>query len=293
MHAFPTVAPIKNPVRIPLPADMGDTLSAGGQLYTADADGVVTLPRDVADALGAHLLQPDAAPVMEDVAALAALIKAIDQQIAASLGEYRQLETAEARACDRLGVAADPGPDVGELTARHKRTLGDFILGLTKRADVDAVEAQRQKAAARATEQARARELAALGVADLRARREPIQKQIAELEERRGVLRKKAIRASAEQAGIELRAAAVEFAARFAAVQAFALILRDDSLRPYSGGIELPAFPQLKAFEDCHGPLLILTPEPAAVRAGRAHEFVDLAAARAEVQQRLAAQGIN
>jgi hypothetical protein len=291
MNAFTTPPAIKDPVRIPLPANMGDNITAGGQTYTADAEGFLTLPRDVAEELAPQLVQPEA--VSLDIAALAHAIEVIDEELATLRRDYSALEAAELLAGERLGVAEQTGPTVEEISAKHRRTLGDYILGLVKRTDVEAVEKQRQQAAAKASEQAKANELAALGREDLRERKKPIEARARELEERRAALRQRGIRAGVEEAGDKLRAAAVAFGNAFAQVQAYALLLRDDkALRPAYGNLELPVFPQLHAFADCGGPMLMLTFEPGTLRAGSAHELIDLGAARSAVQARLAAQGI-
>jgi hypothetical protein len=291
MNAYPTAPAIKDPVRIPLPANMGSAIVSEGITYTADAAGILTLPRAVAEELAPQLLQPEAVP--QDIAALVDAIKSIDEELATLRRDHAALEVAESLAGERLGVAAEPGPSVQELTAKHRRTLGDYILGLVKRADVEAVEKQRQQAAAKASEQAKANELAAMGREELRARKQPIEQRARELEERRTALRNRAIRADAEHAGADLRAAAIAFGDAFARVHAYALLLRDDkSLRPAYGNIELPAFPQLQAFADCGGSMLALTFEPGTFRAGSAHELIDLGAARSAVQQHLAQKGI-
>lgn len=293
MNAYPTTPSIVDPVRIPLPAGQGSSVAIEGVTYTADGDGLLTVPRAVATALAPHLLQPAGATPVVDISEIAARIKLIDGELGTLQQEHAGLEAAARMAGERLGVTGDPGPDVGELTARHKRSLGDLLLGLVKRVDVDAIEAERKKAATRAAEQSKARELAALGAAELNERKQPIEARARELEDARGALIKRAVLASAQQAAIEARAAAIEYGKRLAVVNAHAALLRDPKVLQQLPAVwEVPSVPQLAAFADAPGFVLRLSCDEHAVRRGQAQEHIDFTAAREEVQQRLAAHGI-
>jgi len=294
-------------VRVQMPSGMGSTVSARGLTFEADPDGVLTLPRDIADELQNHLSAP--APRSQagitDASADLQKIADIDARLAEIQIEKATYEAAVQRA-EQMGASATGAEtDVTDLQVKHKRSVVDMLLGLAKRADVDAIEAQRKKAVARAAEEATTRQLAALGMEELREQHIfPLDREAAELRKQRARCVARAIRASAEAAGHELRTAMRDFVRQFGVVQAHGELLlsiekgvplhETQAFGKFVGNCfrDLPAFAQLAAFADCGGGALDVALNPAMARAIGAQELVDVAVIEQQLRARFAEQGL-
>jgi uncharacterized small protein (DUF1192 family) len=278
-------------VRVTLPPSMGRTVSLRGRTFEADAEGVLSLPADLARELQDHIPTQVEAPVSA-LPELAARIKGLQAEIATEQKKRGELETAVGIAGERLG-AADAAPSVEDVSQKQRRTVADYVLGLVKRADVDAIEAEARKAQRQRDDQARARELAALAITELHARIRVHDEKIAQLSGELSELTNRAIRVHSDERAVALRALAREYLTLFGQVQWCAQLLAKtpQAFAPWPDStIDLPVLAQA----DCApGAPLRATLNHLTMRAGGAHEFIDLAEARAAVQQQLAAAGIN
>ena len=249
-------------VRIQLPSDMGNSITAGGFTFEADEAGIIEVPADLQAAIAAHL--PKATTSVRE----AENVKAIEQLIAENSETRATLEAARAQAYKLAGTQGTAAVELKELQAKKRTLVGDFFLGLRKRAEVEAGDVQRDKAAAKALEEQQARELGAMGVDALNERIVPLDQELAALRTRRSLAVRRTIRASAERAAQAYRAAAVEMATKFNVLAAHGALL-DGLERPgssradveggqcsfgtFDGGAigPFPAFPHLAEFADC------------------------------------------
>lgn len=295
-------------VRVQIPSGIGSTISARGLTFEADADGMLTVPRDIADELQSHLTVP-AAPrsqVGTDAGAEFQKIAEIDARLAEIHAKKATYEEAVQRAEQQMGASATGSEaETAELQVQHRRTVAEMFLGLAKRADVDAIEKQRKAAAARAAEEATTRQLAALGVDELREQYiYPLDREAAELRTRRARCVARVIRSSAEASGHQLRTVMRDFARQFGVVMAHGeLLLSIEKGRPlnetqafgtFVGNIvrDLPAFSGLAAFSDCGGGALDIALNAAMQKATGAQELVDVAAIQQQLRSRFAEQGL-
>lgn len=275
MNAQPFLAPSRNPflhppvvgplVRVVLPLGMGTTFSARGVAYECDEDRSVLVPEDVAVEIRSHFPPTPAAALQQsDAPALRAEIRAIDLEVVEKRAALSTLEQAAKRA-QELAAGSGAADDTQELQEARQRTVTDWILGLASRKAVDEVEAKRAAAAARAVKDQRAREVAALGQAGVRARMVPLEQEIQRLGQRRSLAVRRLIRLGAEQAAVEMRRQINAMGRCYAVVNAHALLLEelergiaDGDERLSFGSLvgnavahELPAWSPLRAFADC------------------------------------------
>jgi hypothetical protein len=283
-------APAQPLVRVTLPPSMGRTVSLRGQTFEADPDGVLSLPADLAAELQSHIPSEPDAPIAA-LPEFAARIKDLRAAIASEQAKKGELEAAVRLAGERLGTG-DAVPSAEDLTRKQRRTVADFVLGRAKRAEVDAIEAEALQAQRQRDQQARTRELAALATSELHERIRVHDDKIALLSTELSDLVNGAIRVHADHLGAALRSQARKYLDLFAQVQWCSQLLAKTphAFAPWPDAtIDLPVLAQ----SDCGpGAPLRATTSPLTMRAGGAHEFIDLADARAAVQQQLAKAGI-
>lgn len=155
-------------------------------------------------------------------------------------------------------TAADKSAD---LTAKRKRTIADMLLGLTRRANVDAVDAEIREAQQQREQALRDQELAQLGEAEINERMKPVVQQVGPLQRRRQVLVRRAIREQAEQAGQRYRDAIEAMGRAYAECEVYGAYLRQlEETQGTEGGRQsfgfgsgprrftVAAFPELRAF---------------------------------------------
>jgi len=278
--------------RLQLPPGMGRQISVRGFTFTADDEGFVTLPKDVAAEFTGHLPAPGTASTGGEIFTVeVGKITEIDAQLQSVRAEQATIKAAIARA-EALLTATDGGAatEVEQLQSKRRQTVADFFRGLAKRSDVDEIDTESLKAQTRVAEDSRTRELARLGVSELQDRHLwPLQHQEAELLERRKGLALRAIAALADGAARDYRKAACEMARTLAVLRAHVLELgvdvRGDVIR------DLPAFNRLDTFKDCPHAELVIALTPRARQEG-AHEYIDAAAIRAEVREGFAKAGL-
>lgn len=146
--------PAELEVQFQLPDGAGSNISAGGVEYRADASGQVTVPASVATELAAHF--PPALPAITTMSAeeLRAEIRALDARAADVAAQQLQplqdaLRRASEQASGTASVLADAAQQIAGFEANRRKSLGDMLLGLVTRKDVDAIERDRTAAAAR------------------------------------------------------------------------------------------------------------------------------------------------
>jgi hypothetical protein len=287
-------------VRLQLPPGIGRSVSARGFAFEADVDGVLTVPREVAAELEQHWAAAPAGTPSGSAHSYAEELKkigAIDARLRELYAEKARFEVGVKRA-DEMGAGAG-GASVAaaaeEFQVKRRRTIADMLLGLAKRADVDAIEAQRKQAEARLAEEAQTREMAALGVTELREQHIwPLEREAAELGVKRSLAVRRALRARAEAAAVEYRNFMHAQARAFGVVQAYAVLLADlervgTGREDTQGGRQsfdcfngnqvgpLPVCPALEAFKG--SPFEITVP-------------FDVAEIRAQVRQQLISDGL-
>lgn len=277
-------------VRLQLPPGMGRSISVRGVTVEADADGYVEVPADAANEVRAHLPASDVETPTRDLKVLASKIKDLRSRIAAEVGRRDELRAAWNSAEQKFGV--DAAPAVEPVPRKLRQAVADFLTGTAKAADITAVEAEARAVASTQAAQAKARELAALGRAELEERIVPIERTIADLELQLGDVTNHAIRLHADLKAEALRAAAREYLRLFGQVQWSAALLAKTP-QAFQAWPEATLDVPIIGQADCPnaGPLRA-TLNPLTMRAGGAHEYIDLEAARAAVQQQLADAGI-
>lgn len=253
-------------VRMQLPPGYGRQVSARGLTFEADESGHVTVPSDVAAELKAHIPEVVRAPMADTE--YRAEIARINGQLAANDKARRVLQDARQRASCMVNAPAVAAGEVAALDVRRRNVVADWILGIGKKADVDANEAERKRAAARAADEDHARELGRLSVDELNARIEPHDQAEGALKAQRGLAARRAIRARAETAAREYRDFMNAAARAFGVLQAHAAVLADlerigTNREDIAGGRQsfdcfqgnwvgpLPACPALEAFKGC------------------------------------------
>lgn len=185
-------------------------------------------------------------------------IKTLDQQLAQLDKENRQFVEALGRARGMRATAADQS---ASLTAKRKRTIADMLLGLTRRASVDAVDAEIREAQQQREQAQRDQELAQLGEAEINERMQPVVQQIGPLRRHRQVLVRRAIREQAEAAGKRYREAIEAMGRAYAECEVYSAYLRQlEEVQGTDGGrqsfgfglgprrFNVAAFPELRAF---------------------------------------------
>lgn len=284
-------------VRMQLPPGMSRSVSARGFTFEADTDGVLTVPRDVAAELQYVVSASGSAPSgRASFAEEVEKIHVIDARLLELYAEKARFEAAVKRA-EEMG-AGSGGASVAavqELQGKRRRTIVDVLLGRAKQADLDGLELQRKEADARLAEESYTRELAALGLAELREQHIfPLEREASELGAQRAIAVRRAIRSRAETAAVEYRSYMQACANSFGVLQAYASVLaelervgtsREDtsvgkqSFHCFMGNTirNLPACPELGAFK------------------GSAYEVqvsFDVADIRAQVRQLLTKDGL-
>jgi hypothetical protein len=240
--------------KVRLRTGMGDTVTVGGVLFTAE-DGVLTVPEDVAKELEASHLPAEGPLLPADVAAIAARIAELRGQRDEAGSRIAEIQAAMALADQRFGVSDAPIPHPEKSLGA---ALADWLMGTGKRTDVESLRKQAADAEALQRSQNKAREEAHEARAELQARINVIEREsVAPLDAEIRRLATWALRVHAEAAARRLRDAADFYAKTFAEVQVHETMLRATEHRfgGYSGGvIELPVFLELEAFQGINGP---------------------------------------
>ncbi|MDL2339488.1 MAG: hypothetical protein QFE16_16765 [Pseudomonadota bacterium] len=234
-------------------------------------------------------------------------IQALDAELAQLSLDAQPLNEAMRRAHEMTGAETEPPAD---LTAARKRTVADFLLGLTKRASVDAIEAELHTAQDKADAARRDAELARLGADEIDQRLRPINEQIGQLQRRRKLLQRMAIREAAEEAALRYREALRAAIEGYAVVRAHDDVLREierhgefGAPQPEGGYLSfsdrtwpkfiVPAFPTLRAFEgDCNYTEEIVEYSRDRMNPRNRCVSLDFAPVLAGVLQSLAAKGL-
>jgi len=303
-------------VRLQVPDGFGSTVGANGQTFEADADGFVSVPADVAEELRSHFGKPDstqrAASPPAAIEALLAELREVDAEKARIEADELQPLWEGRRAAEQLAAkAAEPAAvaQLEELSARRRRTIGDMLLGLAGRRDVDAIDSRRATLSAEASQARRERELAELGSDELMHRIGLVDQRLLALQARRSLVVRRLVRARAEAAGQVMRDALRAVGQAAAEVQAHALLLQElerpgssredtaggrQSFPPFAGTVlrDLPAFRELQAFSDCQGGELVIAFNSRAASASGAQEVVDLDEVRRQLRAQLHADGV-